>query len=478
MRLTAIAAILPLLLLPTWPVPEAHGCFAVIVGRAASADGSVLLGHNEQNSGRPILSLRRVPGLRYAESDVVRLHRGGELPQVEQTWGLLWSEMPGREFSDTHLNEWGVAVTSDQCQTREDDYDTLEARGQIRQGGIGYMFRRLVALRARSAREGVELAGRLIERFGYVDSGRTYVIADPREAWLLGVVRGRHWVAQRVPDDAVVLLPNVHIIGQVDLDDTDHFLGSADLIDYAVGRGWYDANGGEPFSFRRAYNKDRNDPPDVRRWRARGLVSGEDTPWPPKEPPPLGIRPKRKLTVADVAEILRNTSGPGRPLSSPRTQECAIFQLRTGMPPGIGCIYWRTSAEPAVSVLVPWYVGITSTPRDYHTGGDIKTRLTLDRHFNPPQGTFDPNPLLAFWTFLTLQDVVHEDYDNRIKPVQRAWSAFEQQLFSHQPSIEKEALRLWKTDPNAARAHLTRYSAETAARARRQAELLIATLRR
>ena len=28
----------------------------------------------------------------------------------------------------------------------------------------------------------------LLDRFGYVDSGRTYVIADPREAWLLAVV--------------------------------------------------------------------------------------------------------------------------------------------------------------------------------------------------------------------------------------------------------------------------------------------------
>ncbi len=179
--------------------PPVYGCYAVIVGREASADGSVLVGHNEQNGGRRILNFRRIPRGRSSSGEVVRLRRGGELPQVDETAAFFWSENPGLEFSDAYLNEFGVAVVSDGCGSREDDYRTLVARGEIRGGGIGYMLRRLVAQRARTAREGVLLAGRLVERFGYVDSGRTYVIADPREAWLLAVVRGRRWVAQRRP---------------------------------------------------------------------------------------------------------------------------------------------------------------------------------------------------------------------------------------------------------------------------------------
>ena len=107
----------------------------------------------------------------------------------------------GLLFSDGHLNEHGVAITSDACGTREDDYETLVRRGEIRDGGIGYMLRRLVAQRARTAREGVELAGRLIERFGYVHSGRTYVIADPREAYIIETA-GHHWAVKRVESAA------------------------------------------------------------------------------------------------------------------------------------------------------------------------------------------------------------------------------------------------------------------------------------
>ena len=458
-----------------WPAPRTWACYAVIVGRGASADGSVLVGHNEQNGGERILSFRKIPRQRFPAGAVVRLRRGGELPQVPETGALLWSENPGLEFSDGYLNQWGVAVVSDACGTREDDYETLVARGEIRRGGIGCMLRRLVAQRARNARDGVQLAGSLVERFGYVDSGRTYVIADPKEAWLLAVVRGRRWVARRVPDDVVVLLPNVHVIGQLDLTDTDNFLASPDLVDYAVKRGWFDPEGGEPFDFRKAYGARESVLPDPRRLRGRQLVTGRPRPEPPERPLSFGVRPAKKMTVAAVVEILRDTDTPGpRPLCTPATQEGAVFQLRADVPAGIGCIYWRTTAEPCTSVLTPWYVGITETPPRYFGGVDVKTHLSLDHHFRPPHGTFDPNPLLAWWTFKRLQDLVHEDYENRMRIVRPRWTAFEERLFRDQPEVEREALELWKTDPQAASRFLTEYSAHVAAEACREAEALIA----
>ena len=474
MRSKLFLVVLALLL--TWPVCRGWACYAVIVGRGASADGSVLVAHNEQNGGRRILNFRRVPRQQFPSDSVVVLRRGGRLPQVEQTWAFFWSENPGLEFSDAYLNEWGVAVVSDGCRTREDDYDTLVARGEIRDGGIGYMLRRLVAQRAKNACEGVKLAGALVERFGYADSGRTYVIADPREAWLLAVVRGRRWVAQRVPDDAVVVLPNIHIIGEVDLEDTANFLGSPDLITYAVERGWFDLNGGEPFNFRKVYRKDRDDSPDPRRWRGRQLVAGGRQPWPPTDPPPLGIKPRKKLTVAALADVLRFTGTLGT-LSTPRTQEGAVLQLRSGMPPAIGCVYWRATAEPSVSVFTPWYLGITETPENYYRPVDVRRQLSLDHHFEPAPGTFDVNPDSAWWKFKTLQDIVREDYEKRIQTVQPAWADFERLASADQRSVEEDAIRLWRTDQQAARELVTKYSARLAAEACQHADRLADELR-
>ena len=152
-----------------------------------------------------------------------------------------WAERSALE-RDYHDNEWGVAVTSDNCPSRED-------KPELTDGGIGYMLRRLVAQRARSAREGVLLAGRLVERFGYVDSGRTYVIGDPNEAWLCCVVNGKHWLAQRVPDGHVAMVANTYSIRQVSLDDKANVLACKDIVEYAEARGWYDPQRDGAFDF-------------------------------------------------------------------------------------------------------------------------------------------------------------------------------------------------------------------------------------
>lgn len=448
-------------------------CYAVIVGREASADGSVLVGHNEQNGGRRILNFCRIPRRQFPEDAVVQLRRGGRLQQVPETWSFLWSENPGLEFSDAYINEWGVAVVSDACPTREDDYVALIARGEIRDGGIGYMLRRLVAERAKTAREGVHLAGALVARFGYVHSGRTYVIADAREAWLFAVVRGRRWVARRVPDDRVVILPNVHIIGEVDLSDTSNVMAAPDLIDYAVRRGWFKPGGGEPFNFRKAYGVQPVDQPDPRRLRGRQLVMGRDEPESSNGVLTFGVKPQRKMTVAAVLEILRDTGGPV-PLCTPVTQEGTVFQLRADMPVAVGCVYWRTTAAPYTSLLTPWYLGITSVPPDYFRPATLEQAVSLDHHFEPPAGTFDTDQTKAWWKFKRLQDLVCEDFDNRIAVIRPAQAAFEDTLFKRQPEVERKALELWRTDRDAARKYLTEYCAETAARACRQAERMAA----
>ncbi len=118
-------------------VASALACDAVVVGRLASPDGSVLLGHNEENALDRVIEFRKIPRLRPAVPGKVDLGRGGQLDAVPETWAFLWSENPGLEYSDGYLNEWGVCVVSDACKSREEDYKTLGRRGQIRHGGIG-----------------------------------------------------------------------------------------------------------------------------------------------------------------------------------------------------------------------------------------------------------------------------------------------------------------------------------------------------
>jgi dipeptidase len=336
------------------------------------------------------------------------------------------------------------------------------------------MLRRLVALRARTAREGVELVGRLVERFGYVDSGRTYIIADPLEAWLVAVVRGRRWVAQRVPDDKVVILPNVHVIGEVNLADSRSFLGSPDLVTYAVKRGWFDPKQGETFSFRQVYQTADRRSPDPRQFRGQEIVTGKPGAWPPAEPLPFAVAPHKKLTVADVAAILRDDAGLV-PLYQKTTQEAAVFQLRPGPPGDPGSIWWRTTGRPDVSALLPWYVNVMETPESQQRPAGIPVKLSLDHHFQPPAGTFDEDRRLAWWKFKALEALVDQDCQKRIRVVRAAWTEFENRAFARQAEFEAEVGSISRT--GAARARLTQYCAELAAEACSQADKLCADFR-
>ena len=451
---------------------SAMGCYAVVVGKDASTDGAVLLGHNEQNYGQRFLNFRKVPRIEHKSGGTVKLQGGAEVPQVKESYAFLWSENPGLQYSDGYLNEWGVAVVSDGCPDRGESLQKLEADGQLVKGGISYMLRRLVAERAKTAREGVQVAGELIEQVGY-PSSRTLVIADPQEAWLLSMSRGKHWVAQRVPDDGVVLLPNVYVIDKVDLKDKSNFLGSSDLIEYAIKKGWYNPADGEGFDFSKAYGQKRKRLMDERQWRGQYLVTDKDIQKEPDRMLPFSVKPAHKLSVKDVISVLR-FHGEGS-LCNNATQEAAVFQLRQNMPVDIGCIYWRCSAEPSCSIMTPWYCGINETPKEYYKAVDVKKNLTLEYHFSESPEKFRPDAGMAWWVFKGLQDKVNADYLSRIGMVLAACDKFEAKVLAAQPEIEKKAMALYLNvnDKQAARRYLTDYSTAVALGAVNEARGLV-----
>ncbi|RKY72119.1 MAG: hypothetical protein DRP97_01110 [Candidatus Latescibacterota bacterium] len=479
-------------------------CFAVVAGRKATADGSVLFAHSELNFGRRFLNFRVIPRMNHEPGAMIRLFHGGAYPDVRESYSFIWSENLGMRGSDTYVNEWGVACASDGTHTREDSRDELIERGDIEDGGIGYQLRRQVARRAKTAREGVLIAGELIERFGYNFGGVTLVIADPNEAWMLSMARGRHWVAQRVPDDEVVVLANVNIIGEVDLADSTRFIASPDLIEYAVKRGWYDPESGKPFHYKKAYEIpgkggfETKYGCDARQWRGQCLVTGTEIPLPVKECLPFSVKPNRKLTVQDMRDILSDhlegtafdkskayeagsphdcmNSGDGC-ICSQYNQEVAVFQLRNGLPPEVGCVYWRTTGASCSGVLTPWYIGITETPEIYYKQSDLKENLSLEFHFNPPPGTYDYDPEKAFWIFNALENLIDLDYKKHLKSVRAVWEDYEAMEFEMQPEIEQAALQLLERDNALGRRFLTLYSSSLALEAVKKAEKMVNELR-
>ena len=85
----------------------------------------------------------------------------------------------------------------------------------------------------------LSLLNRSIEEFGYT-SGRSYQFCDKNEAWVFQIPTGRRYVAKRIPDDHVYMIPNNYTIHEVDFADAEHknCYFSKDLVEYAMKNGW------------------------------------------------------------------------------------------------------------------------------------------------------------------------------------------------------------------------------------------------
>ncbi|MBN2132067.1 MAG: C69 family dipeptidase [Sedimentisphaerales bacterium] len=436
------------------------GCFSFVVGKDASADGCVLVAHNEDDGPPQIVNHHKVPRRRHPRGAMVKLRNGGLVEQAGQTWAYLWSEMPGMRFSDSYVNEWGVTVTSDNCPSRED-------QPEISEGGIGYMLRRLVAERAPTAREGVLLAGRLVERFGYIDSGRTYIIADPNEGWLCCVVNGKHWLARRVGDGEVAMVANTYTIGTVALQDRDNFLASRDIVDYARRRGWYDPATDGPFDFAAAYANPQSasHPSNTgRQWS--GLTCVTDRRIEPGPDLPFSVVPRQKLSVIDAMRILRHDKRNETPaippdsrlvcaLCSGGTQTSFVTQMRRDLPRDIGIVYWACLASPRTSFYVPFHFGITDFPTGWRLDSERPAKAYYDRRVQAP---FAANPLEAFWTFSNFRDRVADEDPAAVEAAQKRARDLERHALELQGPIERAARQLYETDRPAAARLLENYS--------------------
>ena len=452
------------------PSAPCEGCFSIVVGKNASVDGYVIMAHNEDDDPPQIVNHHKIPRRKHSPKEKVKLLNGGRLNQVEQTWAYIWSEMPGMLFSDSYINEWGVSITSDNCPSRED-------KPEIINGGIGYMLRRLVAERARTAREGVLLAGGLVERFGYIDSGRTYVICDPDEGWLFCVVNGKHWLAQRVGDDEVAMVANTFTIHQVDLSDRNNFLASKDIIKHAVSRGWYKPEKDGPFDFARVYA----DPESAsslsnfgRQWSGLSYVVAD----PPEAGMteagaagpnlPFSVVPRQKIGAARLMQILRHDYDAQKFPSSSLTENadksvCSIcrgstqtsfvVQLRRGgpkrpllrlgtprnMPLDIGIVYWTCLAPPRTSFYIPFHFGISDFPAGFSSKSERPSELFYNQKILSP---FQLDPLEAFWTFSNFHNKVSGASTDTIAQLKTLAKEIEKDAFAAQKALEEAASML------------------------------------
>ena len=448
-------------------------CFTVLVGRKASADGSVIVAHNEDDRGDIIVNLRKIQARDYGAPRKVDLGNGAFYETDGRTNGFLWIEATTQEFADSFINDRGVLITSDSCPSRVTEEDYTD-------GGIGWMLRRLMAEKATSAREAVRIAGGLIEKYGYRSSGRTYSIADKKEAWMLAVLRGRHWYAERVPDDEVAVIPNHYTIRAIRPDDPDHFMGSPDIVEYAAKNGWYDAAKDGTFDFKKAFERPSTrelaaDGNALRHWRGLSLLTGRT--WELGRDYPFSVKPGKEVAAEALMAILRDhyegteydatdgykTGTPNRTkfrtICTATTIDAFIVSLGAKRPELLSVSIWLAMGKPDTTVFLPLYYGVESLPPGAGLGGNAHDDAAfLKQHFEDADLKAAKGQLLNT-KVLELEKAAEANYGPMHATLVKGLFPAETEFIKSRPKFEKDFTALYAKDPKAALKKLDDYVA-------------------
>ena len=458
-------------------------CTNLIVGKNASADGSVLVSYSADSYGM-FGFLCHYPAAVHPDGayrDIYEWDTGkylGKIKEAHQTYNVIGN-----------MNEYQVTIGETTFGGR---HELSDSTGIMDYGSLIY-----VALqRSRNAKEAIKVMTDLVKEYGYYSSGESFTIADPNEVWIMEMigkgpgVKGAVWVAVRIPDDCIAAHANQSRIHTFDLNDKDNCLYAPDVISFAREKGYFDG-ANKDFSFADAYNP--LDWSGLRACEARvwsfynmynpvvgkaylSYVQGES-----REPLPLYIKPDRKISVRDLQNAMRDHyegtplditqdvgAGPfhtpyrisplsfkvdgveyfnERPISTQQSGFVFVSQMRASMPDAVGGVLWFGLDDANMTVFTPVYCNTNVVPDPYSAEhGDCVTF------------SFDS----AFWIYNWVADMIRPRYDLMVGDMRTVQTALEDTFADAQAGIESEALRLYNDDAQKAKDFLTRYTCMTA----------------
>lgn len=459
-------------------------CTTITVGKKASLDASVMTSHTD-DSGRTRTNISVEKAKDHPKGTMKKLYkrqvapseRGkmpkyefvetGEIPELEHTYKYFNSAYPC-------LNEYQVAIGE----------STFGGRAELKSdsGLIDCTALCMLMLeRSKTAREAIKIAGDLVKKYGYIDSGECLTIADKNEVWHFEIMGpgkdkiGAVWAAQRVPDEHISVNANSARILEIDLKNKDYFMASDNIYTLGEENGWYDKKK-DIFRFAYVYAPETRTMLACRRreWRVFDLFAPSLKLDPNMENYPFSIKPDSLVKISDMMRVFRDyyegteydmrknltvSDKDGKMIISPIanpfmkkdelklmkvnggwhengerniavyfTVYATIIQCRNYMPDEIGGLCWFALDNVASSVYVPFYASITDFPETYKTCG-------RETGFSKKS---------AYWAFNRLGTITAKRWGDMSVVVNDVWRKMENEFLENQQLIENNALELLK----------------------------------
>ena len=469
------------LFLFSWLVAFAGmACTNLIVGKKASADGSVMITYSSDDYGSYgylhfYPAGQHKPGEMRALYDYETNNYLGQIPEAPYTYGVIGQ-----------INDHQLSIMETTFGGRE---ELVDSTGLFDYGSLMYV----TLQRAKTAREAIDVWVKLCETYGYRSEGESITLADPNAVWVLEFVgkgpgrKGIVWVARRLPDDCITGHANQARITTFPLKDKDNCLYAKDVIKFAREKGYFSGKDAE-FSFRDAYAP--NDFSgrricDARVWSFFNRHAGGMERYLPyilgkedgTEELPWCIRPEKPVSLNDLKQAMRDHfegtplemasdlgAGPyeapyrptplffevdgkkyfnERPISTQQTAVTYLAQLRSWLPDYIGGLLWVGFDDANMVPFTPVYGCSTLCPEPYA---------------EETAGPFDFSVKSAYWLQNALSNFVYPRYCQLFPEVMQARDTLDRELEALQAQVEKEAAALSQAE---AVRYLTGYTART-----------------
>ena len=426
--------------------------YGIYIGSNLTADNSVLLGGSgdEPSSHWLVVRPRRKheAGATITVGVTDRANIPGELseiPQVPETAKYLahyYSEYEGfpAPLTNGGLNEHGVAARDIWSPSRRE----LIQMTKTPQRGPQYSdLSRIVMERARSAREAAEIVGALIDQYGYSTyGGNSHLFADADEGWALVEMAGSAglWVAERLgPDDVRLFYPGYILAIPHDYAGHPDYMGSPNLISFAVEQGWYDPAAGEPFDVKKVYGEGEG-----RQRSFRGDTSIAD----------FEAMIRRKAGAVTLQDMMAFVRDPR--ISLDTTGYGQVAALRHDGRPELRAL-WAAPTASVTAPFVPYFMGVEDIPAEFSR----HRYLTTDEaaRFQDPNYAAQEATQYAFRVFKRLLYHTAERPERFLPEVVEALAAFESRMIDELEQVTRIAVTLLEAgEDELARSYLTDYS--------------------
>ena len=419
-------------------------CTTIIIGKEQTADGSMIVARSEDWDAMEAKNYEIFEGTDNGPREFVAKDSPFrcELPEKALGYSALSPYNLHGHWGSAGFNTAGVGMSATESIFSSDE--VLKHDPLVENGVAENSVFNITLPYVRTAREGVERLGMLIEKYGIAE-GFGIGFVDSKEIWYLETACGHRWLACRMPKDQYFVTGNQSRFRTYDPNDKKNYLASADLIEFAEKHGLYNPAQGA-FDFHEAYARDikldttYNYP---RVWGLQQFFSPEIKNDVTKNTFPVFAKAAHKVTLTELRTAFRfhydntehdpylnsNPKEPYRPVSIFRTTQTHLLQVRPELPQAIGCVNYVAMGMADLGVFLPLYQGITSYPEAYTKGNGESSADS------------------AYWKFRKIMVLGMTNYNKYAPVIKEAYANFEAETDQRQREMEEEYLRIYKTQP-------------------------------